>query len=149
VSGPYCVRLCSPPRRRPDAATWPAARDVSQRAEPDVRPLGRASSAFIADEAPPPVKLAGDVSPQHLMSHVHSAGWRCAASAFNVPCPLRWQAATRPSHGRRACPFRWLAVRPCCGVHCAHHHSYIAREASAARQCYADRRYQCLCTCPP
>jgi hypothetical protein len=27
------------------------------------------------------------------MSHFHSAGRRCAASAFNVPCPLRWQAA--------------------------------------------------------
>jgi hypothetical protein len=43
VSGPYHVRFCSPPRRRPDAATWPTARDVSQRAEPDVRPLGRAT----------------------------------------------------------------------------------------------------------
>jgi hypothetical protein len=30
---------------------WPAARDVSQRVEPDVRPLGRASPTFIADEA--------------------------------------------------------------------------------------------------
>jgi hypothetical protein len=49
VSGPYRVRFCSPLRRRPDAATWPTARDVSQRAEPDVRPLGRATSAFIAD----------------------------------------------------------------------------------------------------
>jgi hypothetical protein len=49
-SGPYRVRFCSPPRRRPDAATWPTARDVSQWAEPDLRPLGRASSAFIADK---------------------------------------------------------------------------------------------------
>jgi hypothetical protein len=51
VSGPYRVRFYSPLRRRPDAATWPTARDVSQRAEPDVRPLSRASSAFIADKA--------------------------------------------------------------------------------------------------
>jgi hypothetical protein len=51
VSGPYRIRLCSPLRRRPDATTWLAARDVSQRAEPDVRPLGLTSSAFIADEA--------------------------------------------------------------------------------------------------
>jgi hypothetical protein len=29
VSGPYHVRFRSPPRRRPDAATWPTARDVS------------------------------------------------------------------------------------------------------------------------
>jgi hypothetical protein len=47
----YRVRLCSPLRRSPDAATWPTARDVSQRAEPDVRPLGRAVAAFIADKA--------------------------------------------------------------------------------------------------
>jgi hypothetical protein len=51
VSGPYRVRFNFPLRRRPDAATWPTARDVSQRAEPDVRPMGRASSAFIADKA--------------------------------------------------------------------------------------------------
>jgi hypothetical protein len=41
VSGPYHVHFCSPLRRRPDAATWPIAHDVSQRAEPDIRPLGR------------------------------------------------------------------------------------------------------------
>jgi hypothetical protein len=51
VSGPYHVRFFSPLRQRPDAATWPTARDVSQRAEPDVRPLGRVSSAFIEDKA--------------------------------------------------------------------------------------------------
>jgi hypothetical protein len=51
VSGPYRVHFRSPLRRSPDAAAWPTARDVSQRAEPDVRPLGRVSSAFIADEA--------------------------------------------------------------------------------------------------
>jgi hypothetical protein len=43
------VRLCSLLKRRPDAATWLVARDVSQRAEPDVRLLGRAVSAFIAE----------------------------------------------------------------------------------------------------
>jgi hypothetical protein len=40
VFGPYHVHFCSPLRRRPDAATWPTTHDVSQRAEPDVRPLG-------------------------------------------------------------------------------------------------------------
>jgi hypothetical protein len=103
VSGPYRVRLCSPLRRRPDAATWPAARDVSQRAEPDVRPLGRAASAFITDKArrlsiplagdvPPQhvmspfTLLAGDVPPQHLMSHVYSAdGRRPGHLAGGVP----------------------------------------------------------------
>jgi hypothetical protein len=112
VSGPYRVRFCSPLGRRPDAATWPTARDVSQRAGPDVRPLGRAASAFIADKACHlSIPLAGDVPPRHLMSPVHSTGRRCAASAFNKPCPLRRWAVTRPSCRRRACPFRWQAVR--------------------------------------
>jgi hypothetical protein len=64
---------------------WPTARDVSQRTEPDVRPLGR---AFIAEEArhlsnwqmmcrlsikcAPSTSLTSDVSPQHLMCPVHS-----------------------------------------------------------------------------
>jgi hypothetical protein len=61
VSGPYRVRFRSPLRRRPDAAAWPTARDVSQRVEPDVRLLGRASSAFIADKTR---RLAGDVLPR-------------------------------------------------------------------------------------
>jgi hypothetical protein len=91
VSGPYSVRFSSPLRRRPDAATWPTACDVSQRAEPDERPLGRVASAFIVDKARRlSIPLAGDVPPRHLMSPVHSTGRRCAASAFNVPCPLRW-----------------------------------------------------------
>jgi hypothetical protein len=89
VSEPYRVRFCSSLRRRPDAATWLTARDVSQRAEPDVKPLGRAASAFIADKTCRlSIPLAGDVLTRHLMSLVHSTGRRCAASAFNVPCPL-------------------------------------------------------------
>jgi hypothetical protein len=43
VSGPYHVHFRSPLRRRPNAATWHIARDVSQWTEPDVRPLGRAA----------------------------------------------------------------------------------------------------------
>jgi hypothetical protein len=42
VSGPYHVHFYSLLRWRPEAAMWPNAHDVSQRAEPDVRPLGRA-----------------------------------------------------------------------------------------------------------
>jgi hypothetical protein len=41
-SGPYHIHSCSPPRQRPDAATWPTARGVSQRAEPGIKPLGYA-----------------------------------------------------------------------------------------------------------
>jgi hypothetical protein len=58
------VRLCSPLRRRPDAATWLVARDISQRAEPDVSPLGRAVSAFIAERTRRmSTLLIGDVPP--------------------------------------------------------------------------------------
>jgi hypothetical protein len=78
---------------------WPTARDVSQWAEPDVRPTGCATPAFIVDKAH---SLTSDVSPQHLMrpAHsavrqrpVHSTSKQCAASAFNETCPCRWQAA--------------------------------------------------------
>jgi hypothetical protein len=90
VSGPCRVRFCSPLRRRPDAATLPTARDVSLRAEPDVRPLGHVASALIADKPRRlSTPLAGDVPPRHLMSPVHSTGRRCAASTFIVPYPLR------------------------------------------------------------
>jgi hypothetical protein len=67
VSGPSHVSSCSPLMWRPDAATRPTARDVSQRVEPDVRPLGRAVSAFIMDRTR---RLTGDVPPQHLMRPV-------------------------------------------------------------------------------
>jgi hypothetical protein len=59
------------------SVTWLVARDISQRAEPDVRPLGRAVSAFIAERTRRvSTLLTGDVPPQHLMCHVHSAGRR-------------------------------------------------------------------------
>jgi hypothetical protein len=78
VSRPYPVRLRSLLRRRPDAATWLVARDISQRAEPDVRLLGRAVSAFIAERTRRlSTLLTGNVPPRHLMRPVHSAGRRC------------------------------------------------------------------------
>jgi hypothetical protein len=71
------VRLRSPLRRRPDAATWLVAHDISQQAEPDVRPLGHTVSAFIAERTRRlSTLLTGDVPPQHLMRPVHSAGRR-------------------------------------------------------------------------
>jgi hypothetical protein len=71
------VRLRSPLRWRPDAATWLVAHDISQRVEPDVRPLGRTVSAFIAERTRRlSTLLTGDVPPQHLMCPVHSAGRR-------------------------------------------------------------------------
>jgi hypothetical protein len=97
VSGPYRVRYCSPLRRSPDAATWPTAHDVSQQAEPDVRPLGRATAAFIADKACRlSILLAGDVPPQHLMSPA-------TPLAGDVPprhlmCPVHSADEQRPGH---------------------------------------------------
>jgi hypothetical protein len=87
LSGPYRIRFCFLPRRRPDAVTWPTARDVSQRAEPDVRPLGYAASAFIEGKAHRlSIPLAGGVPPLHLMRHVHSVGRRRPVhSAGGVP----------------------------------------------------------------
>jgi hypothetical protein len=77
VSRLYPVRLRSPLRRRSDAATWLVARDVSQRTEPDIRPLGRAVSTFITERTRRlSTLLTGDVPPQHLMRPVHSAGRR-------------------------------------------------------------------------
>jgi hypothetical protein len=59
---------------------------------------------------------------------------RCAVSTFNETCPFRGQAATSPFRRRRACPFHWQAVRPCCRVHYAHHYSRVTKEAAAAYQ---------------
>jgi hypothetical protein len=74
---PYPVRLCSPPRRGPAAAAWLVAHDISQRAEPDVRPVSRTVSAFMAERTRRlPTLLTGDVPPQHLMRPVHSTGRR-------------------------------------------------------------------------
>jgi hypothetical protein len=67
----------SPLRRRPDAATWLVARDISQRAEPNVRPLDRADSAFITERTRHlSTLLTGDVPPQHLLCPIHSTGRR-------------------------------------------------------------------------
>jgi hypothetical protein len=122
VSGPYCICFCSSLRRSPDAATWHGARDVSQWAEPDVRPLGCAASAFIADKARRlSIPLAGGVPPRHLLSPVHSTGRRCAASAFNETCPFRRQA-----------------VRPYCRVHYARDYSHVTNEAATAYQYCVD-----------
>jgi hypothetical protein len=48
--GPVRMRYASPPKRRPDAATWPTAHDVSQRVKPDIRPPGYAAPTFNANK---------------------------------------------------------------------------------------------------
>jgi hypothetical protein len=103
VSGPYRIRFCSPPRRRPDAAAWPTAHDVSQRAKPDVRPLGYAASAFIEDKARHlSIPLAGGVPPQHLLRPVHSSGRRRPVHSSGRRRPVH-SAGSVPVHsaGRR------------------------------------------------
>jgi hypothetical protein len=59
---------------------WPTARDVSRRADSDVRPLGHAISAFITEIA---CRLSAlqidDVLTQHLMCPVQSDGRRHAS----------------------------------------------------------------------
>jgi hypothetical protein len=75
LSGLCPVRFRSPLRRGPDATTWPIARDVSQRAEPDGRPLGRATYTFITDKmCRLSTLLTGDVPSRYLMCPVQSAG---------------------------------------------------------------------------
>jgi hypothetical protein len=84
------VHLRSSLRRRPDADMWLVACDVSQRAEHDVRPLGRAVAAFIAGRTRRlSTMLTDDVPPQHLMRPVHSTGRRCQGHpADSVPVQL-------------------------------------------------------------
>jgi hypothetical protein len=56
---------------------WPIAREVSRRAEPDVRPLGHSISAFIAEKTCRlSALLTGDVPSRHLMCPIHSDGRR-------------------------------------------------------------------------
>jgi hypothetical protein len=78
---------------------WPTARDVSQRAELDVRPLGRAFIAEVARRLSSwqvmcrlsikyalSTRLTSDVSPQHLMCPVHSTdGRRLGHPAGGMP----------------------------------------------------------------
>jgi hypothetical protein len=103
-------------RWRPDAAAWLVARDISQRVEPDVRPLDRADSAFIMERTRRlSTLLTGDVPPQHLLRHVHSAGRR------------------RQSHPADGSPVQSIieTVRPCCTVYCVHHPLYEKLPLSA------------------
>ena len=68
------LALRSPFRRRPAAAAWLVARDISQRAEPDVRPIQPCSlGIYCGEDAPPATTLTGDVPSQHLMRPIQSA----------------------------------------------------------------------------
>jgi hypothetical protein len=114
------VRLRSLLRRRPDAATWLVARDVIQRAEHDVRPLGRAVSAFIVERTHRlSTLLTGDVPPHHLMRPVHSAGRRRQA-ILQTACLSSPLSNSTPVLRGALCPLS------------------LIQEASPARRYYAD-----------
>jgi hypothetical protein len=94
---------------RPNATTWLIAHDVGQRAEHDVRALGRAASAFIAERTRRlSTLLTGDVPLRHLLRPVHFAGRR------------------RQGHPADGAPVQSIVetVRPCYAVHCTHHPLY-------------------------
>jgi hypothetical protein len=69
--------LRSPLRRRPATAAWLVARDISQRAEPDARPIRLCSLCiYCGEDASPSTTLTGDAPSQHLMCPVQSTGRR-------------------------------------------------------------------------
>jgi hypothetical protein len=70
----------------------PIARDVSLRAEPNVRPLGHVVYAFIAERTRRlSILLTDDVPSQHLMCPIHSTGRRrqvvLQATCLSSPLP--------------------------------------------------------------
>jgi hypothetical protein len=80
--GPVLTRVqalpCAPRSgQRPAAAAWLVARDISQRARPDVRPITpRNLCIYCGKVASPATTLTSDVPSQHLMRPVQSAGRR-------------------------------------------------------------------------
>jgi hypothetical protein len=69
------LTLRSPFRRRPAAAAALEACDISQRAEPDVRPIRLCSLCiYCGEDAPPATTLSRDAPSQHLMRPVQSTG---------------------------------------------------------------------------
>jgi hypothetical protein len=72
------LALRSPLRRKLAAAAWLVARNVSQQAEPDVRPIWLCSLCiYCGKDVPPATTLTGDAPSQHLMCPVQSTGRRC------------------------------------------------------------------------
>jgi hypothetical protein len=77
VSKPYPSCLRYPRKWRPAAAAWLVARDISRRAEPNVRPLEPSGLCiYYGEDMPPATMLTDDVPSQHLMRPVHSVGRR-------------------------------------------------------------------------
>jgi hypothetical protein len=92
--GPVLTRVqalpCAPRSgQRPAVATWLVARDISQRARPDVRPITPHNLyIYCGKDAPPTTTLTSDVPSQHLMCPVQSTGRRRQGHpADGVPVP--------------------------------------------------------------
>jgi hypothetical protein len=84
------------------------AHGVSQRAEPDIKPIKPCSLCiYCGEDAPPATTLTGDVPP-----------------AFNASCPIHWQTTSKSSSRRRAYWVCWRTVRPCRAAQCTHHPFY-------------------------
>jgi hypothetical protein len=103
--GPVLTRVqalsgAPPLGRGSNAATWLIVRDVGQRAEHDVRALGGAASAFIAERTRRlSTLLTGDVPPWYLLRPVHSAGRRrqgtLQTAHLSSPVPKQCARAAR------------------------------------------------------
>jgi hypothetical protein len=94
---------------------WLVARDISQRAEPDVRSLGPAVSAFIAERTRRlSTLLTSDVPPQHLMRPVHSAGRRSQGHPADG-APMKGKCALGPFLSILVieCQHKWTYVNLC------------------------------------
>jgi hypothetical protein len=71
------LALRSPLRQKPATAACLVAHDISQRAEPDVRPIQLCSLCiYCGEDVSPATTLTGDAPSQHLMCPVQSAGRR-------------------------------------------------------------------------
>jgi hypothetical protein len=67
----------TPLKRRPAAAAWLVARDISQWVEPDARPIRPCILCiYCGKDVPPATTLTGDAPSQHLMCPVQSIGRR-------------------------------------------------------------------------
>jgi hypothetical protein len=99
-----------------------------------------AISVFNAEDAR---RLTGDVPSQHSMRPIHSAGRRGDGSTFTASS-LCSSSRRRPGHPTGGVPIQsdsgHTPIPP--RTRRGHHDLYVARETSAASQCYRDCRYQ-------
>jgi hypothetical protein len=151
------LRMRSLLRRKPDAAMWLTACDISQRVEPDVRPLDRTDSAFITERTRRlSTLLTGDVPPQHLMRPVQSAGRRCqghpidGAPVRSNSAPVLRDTLCSPSLIREASPTR----RGCADLRCQgarrllQQQTLVALSTSSVMLLGPHVGAQYPCTCP-